>query len=118
VVLPAVRSEAVGVSQPLTAVEDRHGRTYDAAWRRKRDRYVKKMKSRCEECGADGRIEAHHRDPLGSDDDDNLQALCPSCHRTAEMERTVSINVMKVTLADALLIVRQKYASHPGALRG
>lgn len=106
------------MSRPLTRAPDRDGRTYDAAWRRKRNKYVKKVGARCEECGADGRIEAHHLDPLGTDDDDNLRALCPTCHRTAEAERTVSVNVMKHTETEAIARVREMYASHPGALRG
>jgi len=39
---------------------------------------------RCAACGAAGRLEVHHRQPLdaGGDpyDQDNLEVLCRSCH--------------------------------------
>ncbi|HTZ86489.1 MAG TPA: HNH endonuclease signature motif containing protein [Solirubrobacteraceae bacterium] len=106
------------MSQPLTEAPTRDGRTYGAAWRRRRARYARKVGNRCEVCGSTEALEVHHVDPLGSDDDDNLELLCARDHRLAEAERTVSINVMKVTEADALAQVRSKYRTHPGALRG
>jgi hypothetical protein len=52
----------------------------------------------------------HHRDPRGTDDDENLILLCPEHHREAEEAVTVHINVRKHSLADALLMVRRRYA--------
>lgn len=106
------------MSQPLTAAPERDGRTYDAEWRRRRARYARKVGGRCEVCGSTKALEVHHVDPLGTDDDDNLELLCSKHHREQEAERTVSINVMKVTESSALALVRSKYRNHPGALRG
>lgn len=61
-------------------------------------------------CGKTGRLELHHKDPHGTDDDSNLILLCPEHHREAEEAVTVHINVRKHSLADALLIVRRRYA--------
>ena len=106
------------MSQPLTAAPEREGRTYDAAWRKRRARYARKVGNRCERCGRTDHLECHHIDPLGDDSDSNLELLCAQHHREMEMERTVSVNVMKVTLADALVMVREKYATFPGARGG
>jgi hypothetical protein len=105
------------MSQPLTQALVGDGRTYDSAWRRRRARYARLAGNRCEVCGSTKALEVHHVDPLGTDDDDNLELLCSKHHREAEAERTVAINVMKVPEAEALAQVRSKYRTHPGALR-
>lgn len=105
------------MSQPLTQAPMRDGRTYSGAWRIRRARYARLAGNRCEVCGSTKALEVHHVDPLGTDDDDNLELLCSKHHREAEAERTVSINVMKVPEAEALAQVRSKYRTHPGALR-
>ena len=70
------------------------------------------MGNRCERCGSATNLECHHRDPRGSDADENLILLCAEDHRAEEENRTVHINVRKVDLADALMMVREKYASY------
>jgi hypothetical protein len=106
------------MSRPLTAAPEKDGRTYGAAWRIRRARYARLAGNRCEVCGATKGLEVHHVDPLGSDDDANLELLCSKHHREAEAERTVTVNVMKVRESVALAQVRSKYRTHPGALRG
>lgn len=61
-------------------------RRYGRAWKRIRDRYIA-AHPLCEQCGAAGRItpaqEVHHIVPLsggGTHAEDNLMALCSSCH--------------------------------------
>lgn len=102
------------MSQPLTRAPERDGRTYGASWRRVRARYGKKVGWRCEECGVTGRLELHHVDPLGTDEDSNLELLCPRHHREREEDRTVHVNVLKVTEAEALEMVRRRYADDSG----
>ena len=71
------------------AIHKRYGR----AWKRIRDRYIS-IHPLCEQCKKEGRItpaeEVHHILPLshgGTHSEDNLMALCKSCHSriTAEM---------------------------------
>ena len=71
------------------AIRKRYGR----AWKRIRDRYIS-IHPLCEQCMKEGRItpaeEVHHVLPLshgGTHSEDNLMALCKSCHSriTAEM---------------------------------
>lgn len=69
-----------------------HGR-YGRAWKRIRDRYVK-MHPLCEECMKKGLFvpteEVHHRTPLsegGTHQQDNLIALCKSCHARIHADR-------------------------------
>ena len=66
---------------------------YGHAWKRIRDRYIA-AHPLCEQCKKEGRItpaeEVHHILPLshgGTHSEDNLMALCKSCHSriTAEM---------------------------------
>lgn len=64
------------------AVKKRYGRS----WKRIRDRYIT-AHPLCEQCQKDRRItpaeEVHHIKPLsqgGTNDVDNLMALCTSCH--------------------------------------
>ena len=51
---------------------------------------------RCDRCGKAGRLEVHHRRPLhrgGTNDPDNLETLCRSCHvghHKAEREARLS----------------------------
>ena len=68
-------------------------RRYGRAWKRIRDRYVS-THPLCEMCLKDGRYakteEVHHIKPLsegGTHDDDNLMALCKSCHSRIHAER-------------------------------
>lgn len=65
-------------------------RGYGAAWRRVRDRIMRRDAGvcRCAECKRLGRIlEAHEVDHIvpkaqgGTDDDDNLQAINRECHK-------------------------------------
>jgi 5-methylcytosine-specific restriction enzyme A len=65
---------------------------YGRAWKRVRDRYIK-AHPLCEECKKNGRLtpvkEVHHVLPLsrgGSNDFDNLQSLCKSCHSRITVE--------------------------------
>ncbi len=61
---------------------------YGKHWRKIRDRYIA-THPLCESCKGQGRAtraqEVHHIKPLqqgGSHDEDNLMALCKSCHST------------------------------------
>jgi hypothetical protein len=106
------------MSRPLTPAPERtDGRVYDAAYRRKRNRYVRKMGGRCEECGSLRKVECHHIDPRGPDADGNFKLLCSVCHHEAEVARTVSVNVAKLTEDEALAQVRLAYKTNPQARR-
>ncbi len=61
---------------------------YGWAWKRIRDRYIK-AHPLCEMCQESGKLtpaqEVHHIKPLtmgGNHDEENLMALCSSCHST------------------------------------
>lgn len=68
-------------------------RCYGRAWKRIRDRYIK-AHPLCEECKRSGKLtvseEVHHILPLsegGSNREDNLMALCKSCHSKIHAKR-------------------------------
>jgi len=61
---------------------------YGRHWKRIRDRYIR-LHPLCEQCQKDGKLtpagEVHHIVPLskgGDHDEENLMALCTSCHST------------------------------------
>ena len=57
--------------------------TSKAAWKRRRLRILDRDGWRCVLCGAASRLEVDHRVPLqdgGLEEDENLRALCRSCH--------------------------------------
>lgn len=65
---------------------------YGRAWKRIRDRYASKHPL-CEMCLAEGRMtptaEIHHKVPVskgGRHDEENLMALCRSCHNKIHRE--------------------------------
>ena len=84
-------------------------RKYDSRWRKRRNAYVRRVGGRCERCGASEGLEVHHVDPRGSDEDANLECLCRRCHRKEESSREVIINTRKLTLPEALKVVRDAY---------
>ena len=55
-----------------------------AAWRRARRAALERDRYRCRACGAMGRLEVHHRNPIVTGADwfrlDNLIVLCRPCH--------------------------------------
>lgn len=56
------------------------------AWAKARARVLARALYRCENCGAGGRVEVHHKTALeldGNHDSDNLAALCVACHGIA-----------------------------------
>lgn len=68
-------------------------RRYGRAWKRIRDRYVK-AHPLCERCKAEGKLtpteQVHHILPLregGTHREQNLMALCRSCHSKIHAER-------------------------------
>jgi 5-methylcytosine-specific restriction protein A len=71
----------------------RHARGYGSQWDKKRERILIRDQGLCQECLRNGRLTevgvkkfSYYCDHIvpkedgGSDDDDNLQALCRSCH--------------------------------------
>ena len=69
------------------------GKRYGRAWKRIRDRYVRKYPL-CEQCLKEGRYvpveEVHHIVPLsegGTNEEANLMSLCRSCHEKIHHER-------------------------------
>lgn len=65
----------------------RHARGYGSAWDRKRKRIMERDGGLCQPCLSVGRItrasDCDHKlnkERGGTDDDDNLQAICKECH--------------------------------------
>ncbi|MGD1323524.1 HNH endonuclease [Pandoraea pnomenusa] len=68
---------------------NRHARGYGAAWVRRRAHILLRDCGLCQVCRRAGRVtiatEVDHIVPKsqgGTDDDDNLQAICSPCHKT------------------------------------
>jgi hypothetical protein len=59
-------------------------------WRERRREILERDGFECQECGDDSEgLHVHHITPVsdgGSDDDENLRTLCPSCHRKAHTD--------------------------------
>ena len=56
-----------------------------------RRRLIAERGERCEECGNEGRVDAHHVVPLkhgGSNDESNLRLLCKACYKAAHLGGT------------------------------
>lgn len=71
----------------------RHARGYGAAWDKLRLQILERDHFLCQRCASAGRVrEASHCDHRiprakgGKDDADNLQSLCPECHRAKSIE--------------------------------
>lgn len=61
-----------------------------ADWERRRAMVFERDGRRCQNCGAAGRLEAHHITPIsegGTNDLDNLTTLCRSCHIDAHRRK-------------------------------
>lgn len=80
---------AAAFAEPLMAWSrvSRHARGYGTAWDRKRKRILKRDQHLCQPClSADRLTPASQVDHItskakgGTDDDDNLQAICGPCH--------------------------------------
>lgn len=54
------------------------------AWMRVRKAALVRARRRCEQCGASGRLEVHHRKPIAEGgavyDLANLEVVCRKCH--------------------------------------
>lgn len=73
--------------------ESRHTRGYGAAWDRLRKRILIRDKHLCQSCLANGRVTPaqavdHIRAKAhgGTDDPDNLRAICDPCHKAKTAE--------------------------------
>lgn len=68
------------------------------AWHKKRKRKLKEANFHCEQCGADGALQVHHKtyDRLGREWMKDLEVLCPSCHEKADKRRQWMTNAKKV----------------------
>jgi 5-methylcytosine-specific restriction protein A len=67
--------------------ESRHARGYGTAWGKARKEAMARDKGLCQPCLKDGRVTAAHavdhimsKAKGGTDDLDNLQAICRACH--------------------------------------
>ena len=66
------------------------GRTQTAEWKRIRKRILARDSHTCQRCGDVGN-EVNHIIPAsegGTDGDDNLETLCPSCHQPETVAQT------------------------------
>lgn len=82
---PRLQTLQAKKTAPLTVSETQ--RTRGRAWVERRARIMRRDCGLCQECRRRGRLTAavacDHITPLwdgGTDDDDNLQALCKDCH--------------------------------------
>lgn len=61
------------------------------AWRRRRDRAIKRAGGRCQFCNSAQRLEVHHRtyERLGREANGDLTVLCHDCHEWFHQKRKV-----------------------------
>jgi len=80
-------------------------------WRTRRNRVLKLAGFRCEKCGAKRELQVHHKtyEHLGAEPDQDLEVLCPDCHRAHHLEHpTKNIRLY-------LKIAREVVAANPWA---
>ena len=65
-------------------VSGHHARLSGPRWAQTRRMVLEAARWRCERCGAAGRLEVHHVEPLhgggAACDPDNLEVVCRGCH--------------------------------------
>ena len=83
----------MGTKEPWRNKGSRHERGYGSAWVKTRARILKRDGYLCQTCLANGRpTKAEQVDHIkakakgGTDDDDNLQAICQDCHQAKTQE--------------------------------
>ncbi|WP_237859404.1 hypothetical protein [Pseudomonas sp. PGPR81] len=97
----------------------------DPRWKRKADLVKQVAKNKCQDCGAEGRLEAHHcyyarmssgfrpwEYPISS-----LRALCRQCHETREKVE-MSFRAWSAKLTHQQLVQLQKGVDHAGYWMG
>ena len=65
-------------------------RYHTQLWKLRRVQVLNRCGFRCVRCGKPGRLEVHHKTKIadgGSDDLENLEALCRKCHFRAHKRR-------------------------------
>jgi 5-methylcytosine-specific restriction endonuclease McrA len=62
-------------------------------WWALRKRALQRANYRCERCGRQGALEIHHRDygNLGKEQLEDLEVLCPPCHRRERWPRNQAL---------------------------
>ncbi len=71
---------------------------HSEAWHKKRKRKLKEANYICEQCGASGALQVHHKtyDRLGREWMKDLEVLCPACHAKADRRRAVISKVKQI----------------------
>ena len=67
-------------------------------WERLKREIIKQRGNRCERCGVSGYLELHHKHyhSLGSEQPDDVELLCPKCHKAADDARRIAANIAKL----------------------
>lgn len=73
-------------------------------WQEKRAAIIKRAEGLCERCGEQGRLHVHHKLYISGRQpweyrDDQLIALCPSCHEFAHVEMAAGYNHLMEIIA-------------------
>ncbi len=73
-------------------------------WQEKRAAILKRARELCENCGEGGRLHVHHKLYIAGREpweykDDQLIALCPSCHKYAHIEMAAGYNALMEIMA-------------------
>lgn len=89
---PMIRTLDTSVARPITFATN-YGRNYGGGWKKLRDAVMKRDQYLCQPCFKQGLIteakEVDHVKPQaegGTDDMDNLQAICLDCHQAKTRE--------------------------------
>jgi ribosomal protein S14 len=71
-------------------MHDYNGHIGSAKWERFRREVIEQRRNRCERCGhVSAYLELHHKhyDSLGNEQPEDVELLCPKCHRGADEAR-------------------------------
>lgn len=65
-------------------------------WKRKRRKAIKFYGSKCQQCGASGKLYVHHKNykHLGSESMDDLEVLCLFCHEDRHADKVLPTDSM------------------------
>lgn len=74
-------------------------------WKRKRRKAIKFYGSKCQQCGASGKLYVHHKNykHLGNEQMEDLEVLCLFCHEDRHADKVLSSDPMSVEFREIVV---------------